>query len=766
MSRLKKEDQLKINELLEKVTNDDFETLNEIGSIYHEAGFIKKAMSFYKKAIKLNPSYVVTYYNIGLVYEELQNYEEAISFYKKAIELDSSDADSFCCIGNVYSNLNNYDEAIVYYKKAIELNSSDGRYYHNLGVVYEKLQNYDQAINCYNKAIELNQTFVNSYIGIVNICVQQRNYDEAIIYYKKIIELNPSDANAYRYIGDAYKELQNYEEAISFYKKAIELNPYYEGVYYNLGNVYYFLDNFNEAIICFNKVIELNPSYADAYCCIGNAYYNLCNYDEAIIYYKKAIEIDPLHEGCWRYYYNLGIIYKILQNYDETIYCYNEAIKFNQSFSKIYERILDVYNELQDFNKAISYFKTAIERNPSNEHLYFYLGIVYYFLKNYNEAIICYKKVIELNKSRDTSYWNLGFIYETIYEYDLAALNYKRAYDLSKNSNYCFYIGKFLDIYPNNSIFDKTAIEFIKEAVEKDHYDAFVYYSSYYYDNKISIDDAIKTLEICIEKFKDKKHLTEAYFELGKLYSEPSVLNKELALKYFELASNEGYDCTYETLRLENSNNNSYKEIINTINKEDIFNSNKMYEICENIIGDSFIKLQDNSKSFINRAIRAYVLETHSDNEEEDFSASLVYLGKALELELNLYLGEEVKKYIKNNELNNLEIGQMIANSNSFKTINQVIYPYKKKKDQRLLDKVLVDSLLKNVFKDNAFGNANQEINLSNYLFNFHKEINNFTDKRNTAAHKGHINQQQCEKWFDKMIGSGRMLQNFLAKLR
>ena len=627
MGRLKKEDQIKVNKLLETTSNNDFKTFKKIGDIYYRAAFLRKSICFYKKAIELNPSDASLFDHLGNIYEEIKNFDEAIKCHTKAIELNPSDAVSYYNLAHTYQVLNDLKSAINCYKKAIDLDPSDEGTYNNLGITYKNLKIFDEAINC----------------------------------YKKAIELNPSYASAYFNLGNTYKDLKKFDEAISYYKKAIELDPFDTDPYFNLGNTYNNLKKFDEAINCYKKIIELNPSDEDTY-------------------------------------NNLGITYKNLENYDQ--------------------------------------------------------------------AIKCYKKAIELNKNCDAPYRNLGVVYWFEYDYHKALAYYKKAYDLNKAGQYCFYIGKFLDINPDNSIFNKISIEFIKEAMEKDYYNAFVYYSSYYYDNKISIDDAIKTLELCIKKFHDNENLVDVYFELGKLYSESCVLNKELALNYFELASKEGYDCTYEILKLDDNNKNTYKEIINNVNKEDIFNSNKMYQICEYIIGESFAKLQDNSKSFINRAIRAYILETLSDNEEEDYSSSLVYLGKALELELNLYLGDEVKKYIEDNELDSLEIGQMMVNSNSFKTINQVIYPYKKKKDHRILDKVLVDSLLNNVFKENIFGNVNEEINLSNYLFNFYKEINNFTDKRNTAAHKGHINQQQCEKWFDKMIGSGRMLQNFLAKLR
>ena len=47
------------------------------------------ALSFYKKAIELDPAYVEAFNDIGVIYELIGDLDSAILFYKKALEIDS-----------------------------------------------------------------------------------------------------------------------------------------------------------------------------------------------------------------------------------------------------------------------------------------------------------------------------------------------------------------------------------------------------------------------------------------------------------------------------------------------------------------------------------------------------------------------------------------------------------------------------------------------------------------------------------------------------
>jgi len=60
---------------------------NGIGNFCYGSGQLNDAISFYSKAIDLDPVRPIYYSNKGLMYASLSKWEEAVIFHKKAIEL-------------------------------------------------------------------------------------------------------------------------------------------------------------------------------------------------------------------------------------------------------------------------------------------------------------------------------------------------------------------------------------------------------------------------------------------------------------------------------------------------------------------------------------------------------------------------------------------------------------------------------------------------------------------------------------------------------
>jgi len=96
------------------------------------------------------------YTNRGVTYGESGQYQKAISYFTKAIELNPKYAETYCNLGKAYAGLGQYPKAISDYTKAIELNPEFAVACNNRGVVYADLGQYPKAISDYTKAIELN----------------------------------------------------------------------------------------------------------------------------------------------------------------------------------------------------------------------------------------------------------------------------------------------------------------------------------------------------------------------------------------------------------------------------------------------------------------------------------------------------------------------------------------------------------------------------------------------------------------------------------
>lgn len=80
-----------------------------------EQGDIPSAVSFFKRAIDLDPNFVDAYYNLGAIYKKQKNYTESAKAFQKAVELSPKDYEATYELANCYLNLKDYQNAKKYY---------------------------------------------------------------------------------------------------------------------------------------------------------------------------------------------------------------------------------------------------------------------------------------------------------------------------------------------------------------------------------------------------------------------------------------------------------------------------------------------------------------------------------------------------------------------------------------------------------------------------------------------------------------------------
>jgi len=85
------------------------------------------------------------YISEGIRHTEEQKYDKAISSFKKAIKIDPEYARAHYALGGIYTLKNRNEMAIEEYKKAIELDPAFADPHYSLGFVYEKIGRKKEA---------------------------------------------------------------------------------------------------------------------------------------------------------------------------------------------------------------------------------------------------------------------------------------------------------------------------------------------------------------------------------------------------------------------------------------------------------------------------------------------------------------------------------------------------------------------------------------------------------------------------------------------
>ena len=79
---------------------------------------IDEAIKAYKKAIKVEPSYAMSYYNLGGIYAKEKKYEKAIELLETSLYYSPMYTRAMIGLGDCYLDMGEMDKACEWYKRA------------------------------------------------------------------------------------------------------------------------------------------------------------------------------------------------------------------------------------------------------------------------------------------------------------------------------------------------------------------------------------------------------------------------------------------------------------------------------------------------------------------------------------------------------------------------------------------------------------------------------------------------------------------------
>lgn len=126
-----------------------------IGVAYERNGQHLKAISYFTKAIELDPSDDVAYYNRGISHGKMGLHILAISDFTSAIELSPRDVTIYFNRAISYKKMGRYKEAVDRFTEAINLDPEYARAYLNRAAVYLTMKEYEKAWDDVNEIKEL-----------------------------------------------------------------------------------------------------------------------------------------------------------------------------------------------------------------------------------------------------------------------------------------------------------------------------------------------------------------------------------------------------------------------------------------------------------------------------------------------------------------------------------------------------------------------------------------------------------------------------------
>ena len=190
-----------------------------------EAKDPEEKITYYTKAIEINPYNPQYYYYRGLAYKAKARFPLAIEDFSKAIERQPNYPNAYVNRGISFYDMGQQDAAIADYTKAISLDSRDALTFFRRGVSFHKKGDNDKALEDYNEVIKLRPDYVSALNNRGIIYMRKGEYQKALADYNEALRLNPRYVLSYKGRAALYARMGDKERSADDYKKVKELDP-------------------------------------------------------------------------------------------------------------------------------------------------------------------------------------------------------------------------------------------------------------------------------------------------------------------------------------------------------------------------------------------------------------------------------------------------------------------------------------------------------------------------------------------------------------
>ena len=122
------------------MSETSWESLKEKGNALFKEKRYKDAITFYQKAIKINPDIEVLYSNKGTCEKCLKDYKQAVRDYQKALDINPKNTKNLNRLASVYIIQGDIGQAKMVQEKALNLEPYNSTYKEQMTVIEKILE--------------------------------------------------------------------------------------------------------------------------------------------------------------------------------------------------------------------------------------------------------------------------------------------------------------------------------------------------------------------------------------------------------------------------------------------------------------------------------------------------------------------------------------------------------------------------------------------------------------------------------------------------
>ena len=327
------------------------ESYPKIAANYLALGNTSKAISFYEKALEIEPDNQLNQYQLAKLFSTNKFYKKAKDLFLSLIDADYKNPNYHYQLGKVHKALNDEFSAQSRFKSAYDLDKTHLKPIYELAK-YALKKGHNKTFNTY---VETGLKADANYKGLISLKAQylflKKDYKQALIQFEKLVQLNENTQFVNEKISDCYRMLYQHKQGINYLKKALNFDKGNINYLFSLGRLHQKLDEFKAAESYYVTALELRDrSLKSEYMDLGIVLNRQKKYPEAIKAFKNALRFSPNNARIYFYMVNSKLEY-----YEDHQSKIDEIKKFQKRFpDNPFNKILDhKLKELisEDFHK-------------------------------------------------------------------------------------------------------------------------------------------------------------------------------------------------------------------------------------------------------------------------------------------------------------------------------------------------------------------------------------------------------------------------------
>jgi TolB-like protein/predicted Zn-dependent protease len=193
--------------------------------------------------------------------------QKAISFYKRAVRLDPNFGLAWSRLSGAHSNLYpSFRDSTEAAKRALETAQklqpdSTETMLALAKYQYFELHDYDTARKTFLRVRKLLPGNSEIPVTLAQIARRRGEWKETVAYYDKALLLDPRNSELLTEAAGNYDDLRRFDDALKLYDRALEIRPNDVDLLASKAGIYQAQGNLTEAGKCLGDVNALTPSY-------------------------------------------------------------------------------------------------------------------------------------------------------------------------------------------------------------------------------------------------------------------------------------------------------------------------------------------------------------------------------------------------------------------------------------------------------------------------------------------------------------------------